>query len=158
MRAPEPAPERLAKRQPVQYGAWVHSNSGVQILSFSPELFFRVDGGEDGSRQITTRPMKGTTRRGRTTIEDAAQAEWLRNDAKNRAENIMIVDLLRNDLGRLCSYGSVRAEELFAAERHPTLWQMTSTVSGMLRPEVGFEQIFRALFPCGSITGFSAQA
>jgi len=143
----------LAERQPVHYGAWVHCDDGAQILSFSPELFFRVEAGADGRRRIMTRPMKGTARRGRTTREDKAQVEWLRNDAKNRAENIMIVDLLRNDLGRLCSYGSVRAEELFAAERHPTLWQMTSTVSGMLRPEVGFEQIFRALFPCGSITG-----
>ena len=65
----------------------------------------------------------------------------------------MIVDLLRNDLGRLCRFGSVRAENLFAVERYPTLWQMTSTVTGELRPEVGFQQIFRALFPCGSITG-----
>jgi para-aminobenzoate synthetase/4-amino-4-deoxychorismate lyase len=144
---------RLAERQPVQYGAWVHCEDGVQILSFSPELFFCLETGPDGSRRIATRPMKGTARRGRTTREDEAQAEWLRNDTKNRAENIMIVDLLRNDLGRLCSYGSVRAEELCAAERHPTLWQMTSTVSGTLRPEVSFEQIFRALFPCGSVTG-----
>jgi len=144
---------RLAERQPVQFGAYVHCEDGVQILSFSPELFFRVEGDDNGGRRITTRPMKGTARRGRTTREDRTQAEWLRNDAKNRAENIMIVDLLRNDLGRLCSFGSVRAEELFATERHPTLWQMTSTVSGTLRPEIGYRQIFRALFPCGSITG-----
>jgi para-aminobenzoate synthetase/4-amino-4-deoxychorismate lyase len=143
---------RLAERQPVPYGAWVHCEDGAQILSFSPELFFRIEE-DEGGRRITTRPMKGTAQRGRTNREDRAQAEWLRNDAKNRAENIMIVDLLRNDLGRLCSYGSVRAEQLFAVERHPTLWQMTSTVSGTLRPQVGFEQIFRALFPCGSITG-----
>jgi para-aminobenzoate synthetase/4-amino-4-deoxychorismate lyase len=104
-------------------------------------------------RFIATRPMKGTASRGRTTREDRDRAEWLRNDPKNRAENVMIVDLLRNDLGRLCNYGSVRAESLFAVERYPTLWQMTSTVTGELRPEVGFQQVFRALFPCGSVTG-----
>jgi para-aminobenzoate synthetase/4-amino-4-deoxychorismate lyase len=97
--------------------------------------------------------MKGTAPRGRTTIEDRALADWLRNDPKNRSENVMIVDLLRNDLGRLCAFGSVRASHLFAVERYPTLWQMTSTVTGELRPEIGFQDIFRALFPCGSITG-----
>ncbi|MGA7343593.1 MAG: chorismate-binding protein, partial [Terracidiphilus sp.] len=80
-------------------------------------------------------------------------AEWLRNDPKNRSENVMIVDLERNDLGRLAEFGSVRAEKLFTVERYPTLWQMTSTVTAELRAGVGFEQIFRALFPCGSITG-----
>ena len=104
-------------------------------------------------RRITTKPMKGTAARGRTTREDRERAEWLRNDPKNRSENVMIVDLLRNDLGRLAKFGSVRAENLFAVERYPTLWQMTSTVTGELRPEVGFHEIFRALFPCGSITG-----
>jgi para-aminobenzoate synthetase/4-amino-4-deoxychorismate lyase len=97
--------------------------------------------------------MKGTAPRGRTTSEDRALAGWLRNDSKNRAENVMIVDLLRNDLGRLCVFGSVRASNLFAVERYPTLWQMTSTIIGELRPEITFQQIFRALFPCGSITG-----
>jgi len=97
--------------------------------------------------------MKGTAPRGRTTAEDRNQSEWLRNDPKNRAENVMIVDLLRNDLGRLCQYGTVRVENLFAVERYPTLWQMTSTVTGQLRPQVDFRQIFRALFPCGSVTG-----
>ncbi|MFZ0735433.1 MAG: chorismate-binding protein, partial [Candidatus Sulfotelmatobacter sp.] len=96
---------------------------------------------------------KGTASRGRTTREDLAQAEWLRNDPKNRSENVMIVDLLRNDLGRLSNFGTVRTQNLFAVERYPTLWQMTSTVTGDLRPEVGYQQIFRALFPCGSITG-----
>lgn len=144
--------ERLRARQPAPYGAFLHTRAGRKILSFSPELFFRVDGaGEE--RKITTRPMKGTAPRGRTTGEDQAQAEWLRNDEKNRSENLMIVDLLRNDLGRLARFGSVRVEELFAVERYPTLWQMTSTISGTLRPEVGCQEIFRALFPCGSVTG-----
>jgi para-aminobenzoate synthetase/4-amino-4-deoxychorismate lyase len=143
---------RLRGRQPVAYGAFLHWSPERRILSFSPELFFRLEE-QDGTRRITTRPMKGTAPRGRTTREDRQIAEWLCNDPKNRAENVMIVDLLRNDLGRLCRYGSVRVENLFAAERYQTLWQMTSTVTGELRPEVGFHQIFRALFPCGSITG-----
>ena len=78
--------------------------------------------------------MKGTAPRGRTTAEDRQIAEWLRNDPKNRSENVMIVDLLRNDLGRLCNYGSVRVEDLFAVERYPSLWQMTSTVTGDAAP------------------------
>ena len=97
--------------------------------------------------------MKGTAARGRTTLEDRKRAEWLRTDAKNQSENVMIVDLLRNDLGRLAEFGSVKTTDLFAVERLPTLWQMTSTVTGVLRQELGFHEIFRALFPCGSITG-----
>ena len=143
---------RLRARQPVEYGAFLHWQSKHHILSFSPELFFRVDS-EPGHRRIVSRPMKGTAPRGRTMREDRKRMEWLRNDAKNRSENLMIVDLVRNDLGRLCSFGSVQVEELFAVERYPTVCQMTSTVSGDLRPEVNFYQIFRALFPCGSIIG-----
>jgi para-aminobenzoate synthetase/4-amino-4-deoxychorismate lyase len=143
---------KLRARQPVEYGAFIHAQPGQRILSFSPELFFRIDEA-NGERRITTRPMKGTVARGRTTREDRERAEWLRNDPKNRAENLMIVDLLRNDLGRLAKFGSVRTERMFAAERYTTLWQMTSTVAGNLRPEVGFSDVFRALFPCGSITG-----
>jgi len=142
----------LRSRQPVPYGAFLHWQPSRRILSFSPELFFHLQQ-RDGTRRITTRPMKGTAPRGRTTREDIAHAEWLRNDPKNRSENVMIVDLLRNDLGRDCRFGSVRTENLFAVERHPTLWQMTSTVTGELRPDVGLQQIFRALFPCGSVTG-----
>ena len=143
---------RLSKRQPVEFGAFLHCQAGRHILSFSPELFFRLEE-RGGTWRITTRPMKGTAPRGRTTREDRDLAEWLRNDPKNCAENVMIVDLLRNDLGRLCRFGSVKVESLFALERFRTLWQMTSTVTGELRPDVRFEQIFRALFPCGSVTG-----
>ena len=143
---------RLRSRQPAPYCAFLHTQPNRRILSLSPELFFQLEG-QGGLRRITTRPMKGTAPRGRTTAEDRDQSEWLRNDPKNRSENVMIVDLLRNDLGRLCNFGSVRAQNLFAVERYPTLWQMTSTVTGDLRPNVGFQQIFRALFPCGSITG-----
>jgi para-aminobenzoate synthetase/4-amino-4-deoxychorismate lyase len=144
---------RLSARQPVDYSAFLHTRPGRQILSFSPELFFRVEGLSGELRRITTRPMKGTAARGRTTSEDRAQALWLQNDSKNRAENLMIVDLIRSDLGRISTYGTVRVDDLFVAERYPTLWQMTSTVCGVLRPEVNFHQVFRALFPCGSITG-----
>ena len=146
---------RLRARQPVDYGAFLHWQPGRHILSFSPELFFRIENGGSrcGGRRITTKPMKGTARRGRTTREDREIAEWLRGDAKNRSENVMIVDLVRNDLGRVARTGSVKVEELFAVERYPTLWQMTSTVSAELRPDAGFHEIFRALFPCGSVTG-----
>ncbi len=143
---------RLRARQPADYGAFLHCAAGQHILSFSPELFFRVDT-EGERRRIVTRPMKGTAPRGRTTCEDRQEAEWLRSDPKNRAENVMIVDLLRNDLGRLAELGSVQVEDLFAVERHPTLWQMTSTVTANLRPEIRFGDIFRSLFPCGSVTG-----
>jgi para-aminobenzoate synthetase/4-amino-4-deoxychorismate lyase len=143
---------RLRARQPVSHGAFLHCEPGRRILSFSPELFFRID--DDGAtRRIVTRPMKGTARRGRTTREDREISEWLQGDPKNRSENVMIVDLVRNDLGRVAQTGSVRVEELFAVERYPTLWQMTSTVSAKLRPDAGFYEIFRALFPCGSVTG-----
>ncbi|MGB0083082.1 MAG: aminodeoxychorismate synthase component I [Terracidiphilus sp.] len=143
---------RLRARQPVDCGAFLHWQQGRHILSFSPELFFRIE--NDGStRRINTRPMKGTARRGRTTREDREIAEWLRNDPKNRSENVMIVDLLRNDLGRVARTGTVHADRLFDVERYATLWQMTSTVSAELRPDVTFHEIFRALFPSGSVTG-----
>ena len=95
---------RLRARQPAQYGAFLHWRQGRRILSFSPELFFHVER-EGGARRITTRPMKGTAARGRNPREDNERAEWLHADAKNRSENVMIVDLLRNDLGRLCANG-----------------------------------------------------
>ncbi len=143
---------RLRGRQPVEYGAFVHWRPGQRILSFSPELFFSVET-EGNARRIESRPMKGTAPRGPTTREDCRQAEWLRNDPKNRSENLMIVDLVRNDLGRLCEFGSVKVRDLFAVERYPTVWQMTSKVNGELRRDVGYAEVFRALFPCGSITG-----
>lgn len=144
--------QTLRLRQPVAYGAFVHGESGRCLLSFSPELFFRIDE-HDGKKRIVTRPMKGTARRGRTNAEDDDIARWLRQDAKNRSENVMIVDLLRNDLGRLCRFGTVQAENLFQVERHDTLWQMTSTVQGELRPQISTGELLRALFPSGSVTG-----
>ncbi len=139
--------QALSARQSVSYSAFLDIG-GVRILSFSPELFFRIREG-----RITTRPMKGTCRRGRDRDEDARLASWLQTDSKNRSENVMIVDLLRNDLGRICQFGSVRAEELFAIEKYETLFQMSSTVSGLLRPGLSCRDIFASLFPCGSVTG-----
>ena len=143
---------RLRTRQPVGYGAFLHWRPGHHILSFSPELFFRIDRAGE-TRRILTRPMKGTAPRGRTTSEDREIAEWLRNDPKNRSENVMIVDLLRSDLGRVARFGAVQTESLFAVERYPTLWQMTSTVTAELRSDASFHDMFRALFPSGSVTG-----
>lgn len=137
----------LVKRQPVPYAAYLDTGD-AQILSCSPELFFRREG-----RRIMTRPMKGTAARGKTAAEDAELATRLANDEKNRAENVMIVDLLRNDLSRCCLPGSVRAPKLFDTERYETLIQMSSEIEGELRPGAGLIDIFRALFPCGSVTG-----
>jgi para-aminobenzoate synthetase / 4-amino-4-deoxychorismate lyase len=137
----------LSTQQPVAYSAFLNLGDR-QILSFSPELFFRIQNGK-----IITRPMKGTMPRGLDTAEDAAAAIRLRNDEKNRSEHVMIVDLLRNDLGRICAMGSVQVEELFTVERYETLLQMTSAISGTLRPEISYYEIFRSLFPSGSITG-----
>jgi para-aminobenzoate synthetase / 4-amino-4-deoxychorismate lyase len=116
------------------------------ICSASPELFFQLDGDT-----ITCRPMKGTTPRGRTTAEDQERSQWLRHSPKNRAENVMIVDMIRNDLGRIAKVGSVSVPALFETERYPTLWQMTSTVTA--NTEASLSKIFAALFPCASITG-----
>ncbi|HZY63885.1 MAG TPA: aminodeoxychorismate synthase component I [Edaphobacter sp.] len=138
---------RLLRQQPVAYSALLNI-SGHQILSLSPELFFRT---EDG--KITTRPMKGTMRRGLDLAEDRQAAINLQNDEKNRSEHLMIVDLLRNDLGRICNMGSVQVEDLFSIEHYRTLLQMTSTVSGKLRTGLHWYDIFKAMFPSGSITG-----
>ena len=138
---------RMLANQPTAYGAFINTGK-TKILSASPELFFRR-----AENEIVTRPMKGTTPRGRDSAEDAAQANWLHNDEKNRAENVMIVDLLRNDLGRICEPGSVRVRDLFSIEKHPTVFQMTSTIEGWLRSGLRQYDIFRSLFPCGSITG-----
>jgi para-aminobenzoate synthetase / 4-amino-4-deoxychorismate lyase len=137
----------LSRRQPVCYSALLNAASH-KILSFSPELFFRVDDG-----RIVTRPMKGTMSRGRDSFEDLEVAARLQNDEKNRAEHVMIVDLLRNDLGRICTMGSVQVEDIFSVEKYSTLFQMTSTISGTLQPGLGYYDIFKSMFPSGSITG-----
>ena len=138
----------LAARQPVGEGAFV-ALDGPALLSRSPELFFAVD--ETG--RIATRPMKGTAPRGRTPKADAAAAETLAASPKDRAENLMIVDLLRNDISHVCVPGSVHVPRLFQVEAYATVHQMTSTVEGRLAPGTRLTDILRALFPCGSITG-----
>lgn len=137
----------LLSRQKVSYGAFLNLGE-TQILSLSPELFFRVQGSS-----IQTRPMKGTAPRGLDLEEDQLIRERLHRDGKNRSENLMIVDLLRNDLGRICEFGSIQTKDLFAVERYETLFQMTSCISGKLREGIRYGEIFRSLFPCGSITG-----
>ena len=137
----------MMQRQPVDFGAMLNVNDRV-ILSASPELFFQYRG-----RELRVRPMKGTSRRGLDAAEDDRLAAALASDEKNRAENVMIVDLLRSDIGRIAETGSVRVEDLFKVERHPSLLQMTSTIVGELRADMSFYELFRALFPCGSIVG-----
>jgi len=119
-----------------------------RVLSASPELFFRIDGS-----RITTRPMKGTAPRGRWLAEDEAIRAALLASEKERAENAMIVDLLRNDLGRVCVTGSVEVERMFETERYETVWQLTSTIAGELGHGVSIPDVFRSLFPSGSVTG-----
>ncbi len=138
---------QLIERQPGAYPAWLVTDAG-HILSVSPELFFRS---ADGI--IETRPMKGTAERGKSPADDMKRLEWLQADRKNLAENLMIVDLLRNDLGRICRPGSVEVPDLFVGETYPTLHQMVSSVRGELKPETSLYDMFRALFPCGSVTG-----
>lgn len=119
-----------------------------KILCLSPELFFRRQG-----NRLTTMPMKGTAKRGRWLKEDDELANRLRKSEKERAENVMIVDLLRNDLGKISIPGSVEVTKLFELERYDTLWQMTSTVASNISTQTGLTEVLGALFPCGSITG-----
>lgn len=139
----------LTRLQPVQYGALVQSDGLPAILSRSPELFFRTDA--DG--MIETRPMKGTQPRSSDPVEDAARAVFLKTDEKNQAENLMIVDLLRNDISRICEAGSVHVPELFTVESYETVHQMVSLIRGQMQAGTSLSDILRALFPCGSITG-----
>jgi para-aminobenzoate synthetase / 4-amino-4-deoxychorismate lyase len=135
----------LFKAQKAPYAAYIDTGRFV-LCSASPELFFSLEGD-----LITSRPMKGTAGRGLSLLEDLAQAEWLKNSEKNRAENVMIVDMVRNDIGRIAETGSIRVPELFSVEKYPTVWQMVSTVTGETR--AGLLGILRALFPPASITG-----
>ncbi len=138
----------LTERQPVRHGAIVNLQS-LMILSRSPELFFAINA--DG--WIETRPMKGTAKRGKTAEEDDAIRDGLAQDAKNQAENRMIVDLLRNDISRISEVGTLDVPELFKVETYPTLHQMVSRIHAKLLPNLTVRDIFAALFPCGSITG-----
>jgi para-aminobenzoate synthetase/4-amino-4-deoxychorismate lyase len=138
---------RLAAAQRAPYSAYLDLGRW-RVLSLSPELFFKVRGG-----RIVTKPMKGTAARGRWRDEDDERAAWLAASEKNRAENVMIVDLARNDVGRIAEIGSVRAVSLFEVERYPSVFQLVSTVEGTLRDRTTLTDVFTALFPAGSITG-----
>ncbi|MFY3791905.1 aminodeoxychorismate synthase component I [Ureibacillus sp. MALMAid1270] len=139
--------QKLKRAQSSNYCAYINTGEH-SILSASPELFFHIEGDE-----ITTRPMKGTVLRGKTVSEDEENARWLYYSEKNRSENVMIVDLLRNDLGRIAEMGSVQVTKLFEIEHYPTVHQMTSTIKAKISPNTSYVDIFKALFPCGSITG-----
>ena len=136
---------QLRQRQPPRFGALIHLPGQPWVLSLSPELFVRVDDGV-----ATAEPMKGTVAAG---TDPAAAAHWLRNDAKNRAENLMIVDLLRNDLAQVATAGSVQVPALFDVHPIGRVLGMTSTVQAQLAPQADLAALLRAVFPCGSITG-----
>ncbi|WP_245751678.1 aminodeoxychorismate synthase component I [Amphibacillus marinus] len=138
---------KLMKNQQASYSAFLDLEN-YQILSASPELFFKVNNGV-----ITTKPMKGTAKRGLDYYTDEEQKAYLTGSEKERAENLMIVDLLRNDLGKIAVEGSVHVPHLLSVETYPTVHQMTSTIKATLKPESGLTNWLAALFPCGSITG-----
>lgn len=137
----------LLSKQKTPYNFYI-KNQYDTVLSFSPELFFEMQ-----NNHILTKPMKGTIHRGKDKKEDKNLIEFLKNDIKNRAENVMIVDLLRNDLGRIAKVGTVNVSKLFEIETHKTLHQMTSQIEADLKENTTFFDIFKAIFPCGSITG-----
>ena len=141
----------LHRAQPGGYAAYLDAGE-EQVLSVSPELFFDWRDAPGGGH-ILARPMKGTAPRGATPAQDAAHAEHLRTAPKERAENVMIVDLLRNDLSRIALPHSVQVPALFATQALPTVWQMTSDVTARTRPGTTLTDVFAALFPCGSVTG-----
>ncbi len=135
----------LIRAQEGNYAAYMDTGDRI-ICSTSPELFFELNGDE-----LLSRPMKGTARRAPTYSEDLEQSKWLYRSEKNRTENVMIVDMIRSDMGRVSRIGSVHAPHLFDVERYPTIWQMTSTVRS--RTDASIPEILSSLFPCASITG-----
>lgn len=139
--------EDLKARQSVSYSALIKTKD-YSLLSLSPELFFRKN-----KDRIEVRPMKGTIDRGRNLKADRLNAQILKNSLKNRSENVMIVDLLRNDLGRISRAGTVKTKKLFEVEQYETLLQMTSVVRSVLKKDIALYDLFRAIFPSGSVTG-----
>ena len=137
----------LLNVQQAHYAAYLDTDR-FKILSASPELFFHWHQGT-----LTAKPMKGTAERGTSSQDDLVRRDRLLASEKDRAENVMIVDLLRNDISQVAQAGTVNVEKLFSAEHYPTVWQLTSTITAQTRPETRLTDIFRALFPCGSITG-----
>lgn len=134
-------------RQNVAYCAYI-KNPYLTVLSYSPELFFEIE-----KTRILVKPMKGTAARSPDAAEDAKLAKWLAADEKNRAENLMIVDLMRNDLSRIAAKNSVAVEKMFEVETLSRVYQMTSTISAELRGGTGLFDVFKNIFPCGSVTG-----
>ncbi len=145
--APEALFQKLVTTQPVPYAALIKFGQHA-VLSLSPELFFAIDG-----ERITVKPMKGTIARGVTPRKDCHNRSTLSNSLKDRAENLMIVDLLRNDIGRICKPGTVRVRKLFEIEKYRTVYQMTSTINGELKPGTSSSQIIAKIFPSGSVAG-----
>lgn len=146
---------RLRRDHPAPFAAFI-KRLDSSVVSISPERFFRVSSpqvSKGSTRNIETSPIKGTRPRGKISEEDDALRHDLLTSEKDRAENTMIVDLLRNDMGRVCEFGSVNVEKLCDLEEHPTLFHLVSTISGELRNDVAFSDILKAVFPCGSITG-----
>lgn len=139
--------KHLAKAQSADYSAYIDIGE-FTIVSASPELFFHLK-----DRKITTKPMKGTVGRGETDADDKANASWLYHSEKNRAENEMVVNVMRDELGKIATPGTVNVPHMFSIEKYPTVYQMTSTVTAEISPDKSITDIFKALFPCGSITG-----
>jgi len=144
----------LRKNHPAPFASFLKRNDSF-VVSASPERFFKVQKPKtkDQNPIITTSPIKGTRPRGKDAQEDEELRQELLNSEKDRAENVMIVDLLRNDIGRICEFGTVEVEKLFDLEEHPTLFHLVSTVNGTLREKTSISEILKAVFPCGSITG-----
>ena len=144
----------LRKNYPAPFSDYIRRKNDI-VISASPERFFKVQNAALSTQhsKISVSPIKGTRPRGKTVEEDLNLRNELLNSEKDRAENVMIVDLLRNDIGRICEYGSVEVEKLCDIEAHPTLYHLVSTVSGKLRENIELSDILRAVFPCGSITG-----
>jgi para-aminobenzoate synthetase component 1 len=143
---------RLRRTHPASFSAFIRRRADT-VVSASPERFLRVGWEAEGQRWIEAWPIKGTRARGRDAVEDERLRTELRESEKDRAENVMIVDLMRNDLGRVCQYGSILVTELCAIQEHPTLFHLVSKVRGRLRADVMAGDLMRAAFPCGSITG-----
>jgi para-aminobenzoate synthetase component I len=145
---------RLRDFHPASFAAFIRRREDV-VISASPERFLRVEvgSGSDAKRSVEAWPIKGTRARGSNAEEDARLRAELLSSEKDRAENVMIVDLLRNDLGRVCEYGSIEVPELYTAQEHPTLFHLVSKVRGRLRDRVTASDLLRAAFPCGSVTG-----
>lgn len=164
---PEQIFATLRKKFPAPFSAFFRRENDV-VISASPERFFKVQNAPvehnpqhtahnkiplSNSKLISVSPIKGTRPRGNDVVEDLNLQNELLNSEKDRAENVMIVDLLRNDIGRICEYGSVRVEKICELETYPTLFHLVSTISGLLRENIELSDILRAVFPCGSITG-----